>query len=391
MYVRPCVPCVPCCPRHLPVSFYRYEAPFDPYRYSQMAPRRRRLSGEPPPHAAADQPPPEEIFNGRASSGAVVLAAKKAAKPMTLLLSVSFAALAFALTITILYGETHQTGDGHQQFLTAMRQPTWPSIMGVLLSVAILSLGVDNLHGLTNDLLLWLAPTAPRALSWLHIPLTDAELSVGTINKFANSCQVREKSLKILQYLLKGTSYLKLFDKGTSAQLNALSKSTSIARRYFKFCRWVKHFDDLKEAKNESNSILRALLYLRVAANLGADWAEDVCSLERIGFLPKGTLSVEFMLFAEYCQLALALIEIGIANALVRAQQEASDQAAASKAAKEQRKLALLRLELVKFVSDVGKAIYDCELEFSHEGVFIGCALFSALISTHKNMVKVLK
>lgn len=263
--------------------------------------------------------------------------------------------------------------------------------MVVLVSLAIISLGVDNLHGIASDLLLWLAPTGPRALSWLHIPLTDAELSVGTINKFANSCQVREKSLKILQYLLKGTAYLKLFDKGTSTQLNALSKLTSIARRYFKFCRWVKHFDDLKEAKNESNSILRALLYLRVAANLGADWAEDVCSLERIGFLPKGTLSVEFMLTAEYCQLALALIEIGISNALVRAQQEASDQAAASKAAKEQRKLALLRLELVKFISDVGKAVYDCELKFSHEGVFIGCALFSAIISTHKNMVKVLK
>jgi len=346
-----------------------------------MAAPRRRLSGEPLPPTAPEQPPKltpttEEIFNDRASPDAVVLAAKKAAKPMTMLLSACFAALAVALTITI---------------LTSMRQPTWPSILGVLVSVAIISVGVDNVHGIAKDLLLWLAPTGPRALSWLHIPLTDAELSVGTINKFANSCQVREKSLKILQYLLKGTAYLKLFDKGTSKQLNDISKVTSIARRYFKFCRWVKHFDDLKEAQTESNSILRVLLYLRVAANLGADWAEDVCSLERIGFLPKGTLSVEFMLFAEYCQLALALIEIGISNALVRAQQEASDQAAASKAAKEQRKLALLRLELVKFISDVGKAIYDCELKFSHEGVFIGCALFSAIISTHKNMVKVLK
>jgi len=346
-----------------------------------MAAPRRRLSGEPLPPTAPEQPPKltpttEEIFNDRASPDAVVLAAKKAAKPMTMLLSACFAALAVALTITI---------------LTSMRQPTWPSILGVLVSVAMISVGVDNVHGIAKDLLLWLAPTGPRALSWLHIPLTDAELSVGTINKFANSCQVREKSLKILQYLLKGTAYLKLFDKGTSKQLNDISKVTSIARRYFKFCRWVKHFDDLKEAQTESNSILRVLLYLRVAANLGADWAEDVCSLVRIGFLPKGTLSVEFMLFAEYCQLALALIEIGISNALVRAQQEASDQAAASKAAKEQRKLALLRLELVKFISDVGKAIYDCELKFSHEGVFIGCALFSAIISTHKNMVKVLK
>ena len=54
-------------------------------------------------------------------------------------------------------------------------------------------------------------------------------------------------------------------------------------------------------------------------------------------------------------------------------------------------KLECFRLELVKFVSDIGKAIYDCELSFAHEGVFIGCALFSALLSTHKNMVKVLK
>ena len=58
---------------------------------------------------------------------------------------------------------------------------------------------------------------------------------------------------------------------------------------------------------------------------------------------------------------------------------------------KQQRKLALVRLELVKFVSDVGKALYDCEFSFAHEGVFICCSLFSALVSTHKNMVKVLK
>ena len=35
---------------------------------------------------------------------------------------------------------------------------------------------------------------------------------------------------------------------------------------------------------------MRALLYFRILTNFGADWAEDVCSLERVGFLPKGTL-----------------------------------------------------------------------------------------------------
>ena len=51
----------------------------------------------------------------------------------------------------------------------------------------------------------------------------------------------------------------------------------------------------------------------------------------------------------------------------------------------------MTRLELVKYVSDMGKAIYDCELPFAHEGVFITCSLFSAVVSTHKNLVKVLK
>ena len=141
---------------------------------------------------------------------------------------------------------------------------------------------------------------------------------------------------------------------------------------------------------------MRACLYLRLFANIGADWAEDVCSLERIGFLPKGTLSVEFMLFAEYCQLVLALVEIFVTSVRARAEQqvtEATEQIGgdAKTLLKQQRKLTMVRLELIKFVSDVGKALYDCELSFAHEGIFIGCSLFSAVVSTHKNMVKVLK
>jgi len=142
---------------------------------------------------------------------------------------------------------------------------------------------------------------------------------------------------------------------------------------------------------------MRFLLYFRVAANFGADWAEDVCSLERVSVLPSGTLSVEFMLFAEYCQFALALVEILVTS--VRAQKElevtrlaeASGEVSESKLVTQQRKLALVRLELIKFVSDIGKAIFDCELSFAHEGIFIGCSLFSGVLSTHKNMVKILK
>jgi hypothetical protein len=272
----------------------------------------------------------------------------------------------------------------------------WLIILGCLMTTAMLLLGVETCKTAYAEM-----RASPRA-SWLSVPLTDDILSIEVLNKFANSCQVREKGLKIVQYILKGGAYCGLFSKPVGSAMKSLSKTTSIARRFFKFCRWIKHFEDYKAAKEEKSSMMRMLLYIRVCANLGADWAEDVCSLERIGFLPKGTLSVGFMLFAEYCQLALALIEMCISTVMVRKQQEVSEVvesatllkpgAEVPKAVlKNRRKLALMRLELVKFVSDIGKAIYDCELHFAHEGVFIGCSLFSALVSTHKNMVKVLK
>jgi len=172
---------------------------------------------------------------------------------------------------------------------------------------------------------------------------------------------------------------------------------TSIARRFFKFCRWIKHFEDFREAADQKHSMMRFLLYLRIAANFGADWMEDVCSLERIGLLPKGTLSVDFTLSAEYFQLALALVETTVTAVRVRKLHEVTElvdvanNTEKSHLIKQRRKLVMVWFEFVKFVSDIGKAIYDCEFSFAHEGVFIGCSLFSALISTHKNMVKVLQ
>ena len=124
----------------------------------------------------------------------------------------------------------------------------------------------------------------------------------------------------MVQYVLRGAAYSGVFSAALSKHLKALSKTTSVARRFFKFFRWVKHFEDLAEAKDEKPGVMRALLLLRVAANFGADWAEDVCSLERIGLLPAGTLSVSFMLFAEYCQLVLALVECYVTTAKVQKQ-----------------------------------------------------------------------
>lgn len=268
-----------------------------------------------------------------------------------------------------------------------LRGPSWQHLLAFLVILAALLLGEKNLVPIGRDLV-------KRSDTVLRrVPLSDVPFSIKTLNLFANSAQVREKGLKILQYVLRGVSYLDLTP--WSKHLKALSKSTSIARRFFKFGRWVKHFEDISEAKSQKSRVMRLFLCVRIAANFGADWAEDACSLERMGFLPAGTLSPEFLLFAEYCQLILALVEVVVTKARERKEKHVYElarslRADASNLKKLRRKCAMVRLEMVKYVSDLGKAFYDCELAFAHEGLFIGCALFSAGLSTHKNMVKVL-
>jgi len=274
-------------------------------------------------------------------------------------------------------------------------------ILACLLTTALLVVGVEQAAYLVQY---HLAKDMYRDVSnfrRIRVPLTDFPFGVDLINRIANSCQVREKGLKVCQYVFRGLAYSGYLSKENSKLLKQLSKTTSLARRCFKFFRWVKHFEDLAEAREQKTGYMQFLLFFRVAANFGADWAEDVCSLERVGVLPAGTLSTEFMLFAEYCQLALALVEILVTG--VRARKEAEvtvlahqyfkdgDGISEEKLLKQDRKLALVRLELIKYVSDVGKALYDCELPYASERVFIGCSLFSGVLSTHKNVVKVVK
>jgi len=273
--------------------------------------------------------------------------------------------------------------------------PHWAAVVASLLLTALVVLGV---RAAVEMFQLWEAQMRGPG-SWARIPLTDAYVGISFINKLANSTQVREKGLKVVQYVLRGVAYSALLSPALSKDLKSLSKATSIARRFFKFGRWVKHFEDLEEAHEQKDLIMRGLLYFRIAANFGADWAEDVCSLERVGILHSlklGTLSHEFLLFAEYCQFALALVEILVTGVRARKERQVVTMAEAAgaepnKMLKQRRKLALVRLELVKYVSDVGKALYDCELPFAHEGVFIGCALFSGVMSTHKNICKIYK
>jgi len=216
-----------------------------------------------------------------------------------------------------------------------------------------------------------------------------------------SSAQVREKGLKIVQYLLKAAVLL-LGASGAAPSwallFGGLAANVSIARRFFKFFRWIRHFEDVQAASTEREWRLRNLMYVSFWANLGADIAEDICSLERMGALPKGSLPIRLLLLAELFQLVLAITEVFLTLGKMSRQKQPHDRGhkhsdpsdVQSLRTEDSRKALLVRLELLKFVSDIGKALYDCQFECSNEVVFTCCGLLSACISTHKFMVKAL-
>lgn len=228
-------------------------------------------------------------------------------------------------------------------------------------------------------------PVLPR------IPLSDHRVDLNTINVVLSSAQSREKCLKIVQYVFKLAAYLLLHFAGMFAlasRLQTWSKSVSQARRYFKFIRWMKHFQDIGAANEDFNRWFRKVLWFDILCNLAADICEDICSLERLGFLQAGTLPSETEYWANFCQLVLALVEIFVA--IVR-RRRLHKMYALDPSVALGRRLTMANLELSKFVADVGKAFWDCELSFASEFLFCVCGLWAALVSTHKFIIKALK
>eukprot|EP00439_Symbiodinium_sp_Y106_P045049 s4994_g5.t1 len=127
-----------------------------------------------------------------------------------------------------------------------------------------------------------MASKAPQPTPLLRLPLSDKDLDLKAANKILASAQTREKFLKIVQYasklfsyaLLRGSAY-----KDLGKHFEALSKSLSTARRFFKFFRFMKHFEDVAEAREEQNPTFRSLLFIDILANLVADISEDLQSL----------------------------------------------------------------------------------------------------------------
>jgi len=232
---------------------------------------------------------------------------------------------------------------------------------------------------------------ASQPLVAVRLPLTDKPVDLKAICTLISSAQTREKALKVLQYWAKLVAYFLLKKQGDSVygkHFEGLGKNLSTARRFFKFLRWFKHFDDIAEAQAEKSASFRGLLLMDVAANVVADVSEDITSLEKVGILRKGVLPKRTEYYSNWCQLILAVVEIAVSHVKsnrARAKLAKDDSVAT------QRKSTLANLELSKYYADLVKAFWDCELAFANEFAFIISGLWAALVSTHKYAVKAVK
>lgn len=228
----------------------------------------------------------------------------------------------------------------------------------------------------------------------LRLPLSDKDLDLKAINKILSSAQTREKALKVFQYTAKLLSYFLVRGAAASVKdwgkhFEALAKNLSAARRFFKLMRFMKHFEDIAEAREEKSSGFRSLLFLDVACNVVADVSEDFTSLEKLGFVRKGTLPKRTEYYSNWCQLALAVVEIFVHK--VKADRAQEKAAAPGATLEVQRKNTTAKLELSKFFADLIKAFWDCEVSFASELLFCLSGLWAALISSHKYMLRAIK
>lgn len=61
--------------------------------------------------------------------------------------------------------------------------------------------------------------------------------------------------------------------------LRKVAKTTSTARRFFKAFRWLKHFEDIPDARKEKGAFVRRLLMFDIGANFIADISEDITTV----------------------------------------------------------------------------------------------------------------
>ncbi|CAD7938626.1 unnamed protein product [Amoebophrya sp. A25] len=218
-------------------------------------------------------------------------------------------------------------------------------------------------------------------VSLLVVPLTNGKgVDIDVMNKFIKHAIIREKALKVIQYLSRMIGfYIRRHKIGKEADehFTKASKQLSLARRCFKFMRWYKHFLDYRDAQKMFGP-MKYLFLIEFWLNLVADLAEDLTSLQKLKLIPAKWLPDKTELYANYCQLPLAFVEVAV-SLLKRQMVDPANEL----------KKTMANLEVIKYICDIGKGLFDCELSIANEEVFLWSGLLAGLITTHKNMVKV--
>ncbi|CAD7927022.1 unnamed protein product [Amoebophrya sp. A120] len=214
----------------------------------------------------------------------------------------------------------------------------------------------------------------------LTVPLTNgSRVDVDGMNKFIKHAIIREKSLKIVQYSTRIIGFYARQRKLTAVDkhFTGISKQLSLARRCFKFLRWFKHFLDYRDAVMMPAPV-KHLFLAEFWLNLVADLAEDLTSLQKLKIIPAHWLPDATELYANYCQLPLAFVEVAV-SVLKRQMVDSSINPL---------KATMANLEIFKYLCDIGKGVYDCEFSFAREDVFLWSGLIAGILTTHKNVVK---
>lgn len=227
----------------------------------------------------------------------------------------------------------------------------------------------------------------------LRMPLSHHKIDVKAFNKLANNAQTREKLCKIIQYFARTFAYF-LRRAATeralfwSGHLGDLAKKMGSARRSFKLFRWVRHIPTVATVKAEKSRPFRALLALELGCNASADLLEDFTSLEKLGFVTKGTLPKKSMKAYQWAKLWLSVVEV-VVTAVKLQRATAAARAKPGDTSLEQ-KLALTRLDHSSHWANIAKNSWDCELRHSNELAYCLGGAYSGLIGFHKQALKAL-
>ena len=228
--------------------------------------------------------------------------------------------------------------------------------------------------------------------------LVDATATLSTLAApLAAHIELREKTLKVVQYVAKLIAQLLSPDGASATRLRSLAKHLSSVRRLIKLLRWVKYGQDYLDAQREPKEPMRRLLLFEFGLNLSVDVMQDAVTLEKVGAIPKGVIPKWLEKLADRLDLLLCVVDVVLASVKVSRLQDfvedcrrgAGEGKAPAPESEARRKLALQKAALVRYVCDTLQCLHDAR-SWPPEPVAHACAVVSAAVAVNDKTLKAL-